>query len=244
MANRLLEVSNLEVAYGDVRALWGVSISVDDGQIVSVVGANGAGKTTLMRAISGLVPVARGEVRLNGQSLVGLSPQAIAQLGIAHVPEGRGLFRQMTVLENLELGAYQSRARSRIKTSLEEVYSLYPRLKERLNQKAGSLSGGEQQMLAIARATMSRPKLLILDEPSIGLSPIIVQQMFQLIETLHKQGVTILLVEQNIHQALRIADNAYVLRTGEVAMQDTGASLLANEEVQRAYMGVVEMQNQ
>lgn len=241
MANRLLEITDLEVAYGDVRALWGVSIHVDAGSVVAIVGANGAGKTTLLKAISGLVPAKRGEIRLSGTSLLGRAPEDIARMGIAHVPEGRGLFRQMTVLENLELGAFQPKARPNIRRALEKVYDLFPRLKERTGQKAGSLSGGEQQMLAIARATMSEPSLLILDEPSIGLSPLVVQQMFQLIETLHKQGVTILLVEQNIHQALKIADYAFVLKTGELAMQGTGAELIADPEVQKAYMGVLEL---
>ena len=241
MANRLLEVSDLEVAYGDVRALWGVSIHVDAGSVVAIVGANGAGKTTLLRAISGLLPTQRGTIALGGASLAGLAPEAIACMGIAHVPEGRGLFRQMTVLENLELGAFQPKARANMRQALDKAYALFPRLKERASQKAGSLSGGEQQMLAIARATMSDPQLLILDEPSIGLSPLVVQQMFSLIETLHRQGVTILLVEQNIHQALKIADYAFVLKTGEIAMQGTGVELIADPEIQKAYMGVLEL---
>jgi branched-chain amino acid transport system ATP-binding protein len=241
LANRLLEVCDLEVAYGDVRALWGVSIHVDAGSVVAIVGAKGAGKTTLLRAISGLLPTRRGTITLGGASLAGLAPEAIACMGIAHVPEGRGLFRQMTVLENLELGAFQPKARANMRQALDKAYALFPRLKERAGQKAGSLSGGEQQMLAIARATMSDPKLLILDEPSIGLSPLVVQQMFSLIETLHGQGVTILLVEQNIHQALKIADYAFVLKTGEIAMQGTGAELIADPEIQKAYMGVLEL---
>lgn len=242
MANRLLEVTNLEVAYGDVGALWGVSIHVDPGSIVAIVGANGAGKTTLLKTISGLLKPKRGEIFLSGVPLAGKAPEEIAGMGIAHVPEGRGLFRQMTVLENLELGAFQPKVRKRFKQSLEKAYTLFPRLKERAGQKAGSLSGGEQQMLAIARATMSDPSLLILDEPSLGLSPIVVQQMFALIETLHKQGVTILLVEQNIHQALKVADYGFVLKTGELAMQGTGSELIADPEIQKAYMGVLEVQ--
>jgi branched-chain amino acid transport system ATP-binding protein len=242
LANRLLEVNNLEVAYGDVGALWGVSIHVDPGTIVAIVGANGAGKTTLLKTVSGLLKPKRGDIFLNGVPLAGKAPEAIAGMGIAHVPEGRGLFRQMTVLENLELGAFQPKVRKHFKQSLEKAYTLFPRLKERAGQKAGSLSGGEQQMLAIARATMSDPALLILDEPSLGLSPIVVQQMFSLIETLHKQGVTILLVEQNIHQALKVADYAFVLKTGELAMQGTGADLIADPEIQKAYMGVLEVQ--
>ncbi|MCA0048104.1 ABC transporter ATP-binding protein [Mesorhizobium sp. B283B1A] len=240
MANRLLDVNNLEVAYGDVGALWGVSIHVDPGTIVAIVGANGAGKTTLLKTISGLLKPKRGEIFLAGAPLAGKAPEEIAGMGIAHVPEGRGLFRQMTVLENLELGAFQPKVRKRFKQSLEKAYALFPRLKERAGQKAGSLSGGEQQMLAIARATMSDPSLLILDEPSLGLSPIVVQQMFALIGTLHSQGVTVLLVEQNIHQALKVADYAFVLKTGELAMQGTGTELLADPEIQKAYMGVLE----
>ncbi|TGV85324.1 ABC transporter ATP-binding protein [Mesorhizobium sp. M00.F.Ca.ET.149.01.1.1] len=236
----MLEVIDLEVAYGDVRSLWGVSMHVDPGTIVAIVGANGAGKTTLLKTISGLLKPKAGDIRLAGASLVGKAPEDIASMGIAHVPEGRGLFRQMTVLENLDLGAFQPRVRSRMKQSLDKAYALFPRLKERIGQKAGSLSGGEQQMLAIARATMSEPSLLILDEPSLGLSPIVVQQMFSLIQTLHKQGVTILLVEQNIHQALKVADYAFVLKTGALAMQGTGAELLADPEIQKAYMGVLE----
>jgi branched-chain amino acid transport system ATP-binding protein len=241
LANRLLDVKNLEVAYGDVGALWGVSIHVDPGTIVAIVGANGAGKTTLLKTISGLLKPRRGEIFLAGAPLAGKAPEEIAGMGIAHVPEGRGLFRQMTVLENLELGAFQPKVRKRLRQSLEKAYALFPRLQERAGQKAGSLSGGEQQMLAIARATMSDPSLLILDEPSLGLSPIVVQQMFALIETLHKQGVTILLVEQNIHQALKVADYGFVLKTGELAMQGTGAELIADPEIQKAYMGVLEV---
>jgi branched-chain amino acid transport system ATP-binding protein len=240
LANLLLEVANLAVAYGDVRALWDVSLKVEAGTIVAIVGANGAGKTTLLRTISGLIEPKNGAIRFAGQSLVGLSPEDITCRGVSHVPEGRGLFRQMTVLENLELGAFQPKARPRMKEALEKAFILFPRLKERLDQKAGSLSGGEQQMLAIARATMSSPALLILDEPSLGLSPLIVRSMFELIETLHRDGVTILLVEQNIHQALKVADYAFVLKTGEVALHGTGQSLIADPEIQKAYMGVLE----
>ena len=239
-SQHLLEVKGLAVSYGDVRALWDVSIHVDPGTVVSIVGANGAGKSTLMRAISGIVRPQAGEILLSGRSLVGLPPEEIARLGIAHVPEGRGLFRQMTVLENLELGAFQPAARPHMRERLEKAYALFPRLRERVNQKAGSLSGGEQQMLAIARATMSAPKLLILDEPSLGLSPLVVQQMFELIRALNRDGVTILLVEQNIHQALNVADHAFVLQTGLLVMQGAGRELLADPEIQKAYMGVLE----
>jgi branched-chain amino acid transport system ATP-binding protein len=240
LANPLLEVANLAVAYGDVRALWDVSLKVEAGTIVAIVGANGAGKTTLLRTISGLIEPKDGAIRFAGQSLVGLSPEEIACRGISHVPEGRGLFRQMTVLENLELGAFQPKARPRLKDALDKAFILFPRLKERLGQKAGSLSGGEQQMLAIARATMSSPSLLILDEPSLGLSPLVVRSMFELIEALHQGGVTILLVEQNIHRALKVADYAFVLKTGEVALHGTGQSLITDPEIQKAYMGVLE----
>jgi branched-chain amino acid transport system ATP-binding protein len=242
LASHLLEVSRLEVDYGDIRALLGVSLYVDQGAIVAIVGANGAGKSTLLRAISGIVPAKRGEIALNGMSLIGRPPEEIARMGIAHVPEGRGLFRQMTVLENLELGAFQPKARKRMREALDKAYALFPRLKERAGQKAGSLSGGEQQMLAIARAVMSDPSLLILDEPSLGLSPLVVQQMFALIESLHAAGVTILLVEQNIHQALKVADYAFVLKTGELAMQGSGADLLTDPEIQKAYMGVMDIE--
>jgi branched-chain amino acid transport system ATP-binding protein len=240
LANHLLEVTDLAVAYGDVQALWNVSLHVDAGKIVAIVGANGAGKSTLLRTISGIVPARSGRIAFAGESLLGRRAEEIARLGIAHIPEGRGLFRQMTVRENLELGAFQPRARPQMKRSLERAYALFPRLKERIDQKAGSLSGGEQQMLAIARATMSDPQILMLDEPSLGLSPLVVQSMFALISTLHEQGVTILLVEQNIHQALKIADYAFVLNTGEMVMQGAGADLLADPQIQKAYMGVLE----
>jgi branched-chain amino acid transport system ATP-binding protein len=236
LANRLLEVTDLEVAYGDVRALWGVSMHVDAGTIVAIVGANGAGKTTFLKTISGLLKPKAGDIRLAGASLVGKAPEDIAGMGIAHVPEGRGLFRQMTVLENLELGAFQPRVRARMKQSLDKAYALFPRLKERIGQKAGSLSGGEQQMLAIARATMSEPSLLILDEPSLGLSPIVVQQMFSLIQTLHKQGVTILLVEQNIHQALKVADRVYCMMEGRITLTGKSGDL-HRDAIHKAYFG-------
>jgi branched-chain amino acid transport system ATP-binding protein len=223
-----------------VQALWDVSISVDPGKIVAIVGANGAGKSTLMRAISGLVAPRQGEIRLSGASLLGQAPEEIANLGIAHVPEGRGLFRQMTVLENLELGAFQPKARPHLRQRLENAYQLFPWLKERLHQKAGSLSGGEQQMLAIARATMAEPTILILDEPSLGLSPLVVQQMFKLIKALNEKGTTILLVEQNIHQALNVADHAFVLQTGSVVMHGSGPHLIADPTIRKAYLGVLE----
>lgn len=240
MANHLLEIDDLHVSYGDLPALSGVSIRVTVGEIVTIVGANGAGKSTLMRTISGLMRPTSGDIRLNGQSIVRVPPEQVTALGISHVPEGRGLFNQMTVLENLELGAFQPVARSRVKVSLEEAYTLFPKLRERMHQKAGSLSGGEQQMLAIARATMAHPKLLILDEPSLGLSPIVVQDMFKIIKALHAKGVTILLVEQNIHQALDVADYGFVLQTGAVVMEGNAKTLLTDPEIKKAYMGELE----
>tara|TARA_R110000751_G_scaffold234229_7_gene335636 strand:+ start:212 stop:934 length:723 start_codon:yes stop_codon:yes gene_type:complete len=240
LANHLLEIDDLHVSYGDLPALSGVSIRVNVGEIVTIVGANGAGKSTLMRTISGLMRPTSGDIRLNGQSIVRVPPEQVTALGISHVPEGRGLFNQMTVLENLELGAFQPAARSRVKESLEEAYTLFPKLRERMHQKAGSLSGGEQQMLAIARATMAHPKLLILDEPSLGLSPIVVQDMFKIIKALHAKGVNILLVEQNIHQALDVADYGFVLQTGAVVMEGDAKTLLTDPEIKKAYMGELE----
>jgi len=227
----------VDVLYGDVQAVWDLSIHVDEGMIVALVGANGAGKTTLLKTISGIVRAKRGEVLFSGKSLTKLRPQEVVDLGISYVPEGRRLFSTLTVLENLKLGAYPPRARPLFDKSLERAYGLFPLLKERKNQRAGSLSGGEQQMLAIARALMAIPDLLMLDEPSLGLSPLIVRAMFELICTLNIQKVTILLVEQNIHQALKIAHQAYVLKTGKIAMSGRGDELLANQEVQKAYIG-------
>ena len=233
----MLEIQGLDVFYGDVQAVWGVSLNVDEGTIVALVGANGAGKSTLLKTISGITPAERGAIIFSGKSLTNLPPQDIVDMGISHVPEGRRLFSNLTVLENLKLGAYTPRARRTIASSLARAFDLFPVLKNRRNQKAGSLSGGEQQMLAIARAMMSRPRLLMLDEPSLGLSPILVRTMFELIMTLNKQKVTILLVEQNIHQALKIADQAYVLKNGKIEMTGGGGELLSDPEVQKAYIG-------
>jgi len=237
LANQLLEVKGLDVSYGDMQALWDVSVGVEEGSIVALVGANGAGKTTLLKTISGLIRSRKGEILLSGESLTNLSPQEIVDRGIIHVPEGRRLFSSLTVLENLKLGAYIPRARSSFAESLERVFSLFPVLKDRKNQEAGSLSGGEQQMLAIGRAIMAQPKLLMLDEPSLGLGPFLVKAIFEFIRALNEQGVTILLVEQNVNQALKIAQQAYVLKTGKVVMSGRGDELLANEEVQKAYIG-------
>jgi branched-chain amino acid transport system ATP-binding protein len=237
LGKHLLEVKGVDVLYGDVQAVWDVSINVKKGSIVALVGANGAGKTTLLKTISGIVPLKKGEILFSGKSLTKLKPQEVVDVGISHVPEGRGLFSSLTVLENLKLGAYPPRARPLFAESLERAFSLFPVLKDRQGQKAGSLSGGEQQMLSIARALMANPNLLMLDEPSLGLSPLFVRAIFELLHTLNTQKVTILLVEQNIHQALKIAHQAYVLKTGKIAMSGSGDELLADPEVQKAYIG-------
>jgi branched-chain amino acid transport system ATP-binding protein len=238
--NPLLDVKGVDVLYGDVQVIWDLSIHVEEGTIVALVGANGAGKTTLLKTISGITHAKRGDILFSGKSLIKLKPQQVVDRGISHVPEGRRLFANLTVLENLKLGAYRPRARSLLANSLERAYSLFPVLKARKTQRAGSLSGGEQQMLAIARAMMSQPTILMLDEPSLGLSPILVRTIFELIDTLNDQKVTILLVEQNINQALKIAHQAYVLKTGKIAMNGSGKELLANPDVQKAYMGTLD----
>ncbi len=240
MENHLLEIRDLAVAYGGVQALWGVSAHVDKGSIVSLVGANGAGKTTLLKTIAGLNRPQKGGVFFEGKKLSGMSPEAVVNEGISLVPEGRRLFARLTVKENLELGAYASRARPSYKEHLERAYTLFPILKTRRSQMAGSLSGGEQQMLAIARSMMSNPSILMLDEPSLGLSPLVVKVMFELIENLNRTGVTILLVEQNIYQALKISQHAYVMKTGQIALEGSGEQLLADPDVQNAYLGSLE----
>ncbi len=237
MANPLLEVKDLNVAYGDIQALWDVSLDVGEGSIVALVGANGAGKTTLLKTISGLVQAKKGDILLEGKSIIHLSPQQIVDKGVIHVPEGRRLFGTLTVMENLNLGAYIPRARPAFNQSLERVFALFPVLKNRREQKAGSLSGGEQQMLVIGRALMAEPKILMLDEPSLGLSPILVRTIFQLISTLNQQKMTILLVEQNVNQALKVAQQAYVLKTGHIVMSGECEILLNNDEIRRAYIG-------
>jgi len=237
LENHLLEVKGLDVLYGDVQAVWDVSLHVDEGTIVALLGANGAGKTTLLKTISGIMHPKRGEILFWGKPLSKLKPQEVVDIGISHVPEGRRLFSKLTVLENLKLGAYPPRTRPLFAQSLERAYSLFPVLKARNDQKAGSLSGGEQQMLAIARAIMACPNLLMLDEPSLGLSPLFVKAIFELIYALNHQKVTVLLVEQNVHQALKIAHQAYVLKTGKIVMGGSGDELLADPEVQKAYIG-------
>lgn len=239
MEKHLLELKGVDVRYGDVQAVWDVSFHVNEGTIVALLGANGAGKTTLLKTISGILRPNQGEILFSGRSVVKLRPQEVVDIGISHVPEGRRLFTRLSVLENLELGAYPRKFRPFFEESLGRAYKLFPILKERSHQKAGLLSGGEQQMLAIARAIMARPALLMLDEPSLGLSPLLVKTMFELIRTLNNQKVTILLVEQNIHQALKISHDGFVLKTGKVVMSGQGNELLANPEIQKAYMGTL-----
>jgi branched-chain amino acid transport system ATP-binding protein len=233
----LLEIDDIRVFYDNIEALKGVSISVEEHQIVTLVGANGAGKTTTLRAISGLLHPRFGDIRLNGESLADIPPHEISQMGIVQVPEGRRIFARLTVDENLHMGAFARNDRAAIAEDKERVMALFPRLKERIKQVAGTLSGGEQQMVATARALMARPRVLLMDEPSMGLSPVLVEQVFQTIRTINQQGVTILLVEQNALAALNIADYAYVLESGKVALVGRGAELIDDEKVQRAYLG-------
>ena len=233
----MLKIENLHVAYGGIQALRGISLEVPDGKIVTLIGANGAGKSTTLRTVTGLVKAASGSIQWNGGELLGKSIDRIISEGIAMSPEGRRVFPNLTVLENLKLGAYLRRDKAEIAKDLQWVYALFPRLKERDWQVAGTLSGGEQQMLAVGRALMSRPKLLLMDEPSLGLAPLVVQDIFSIIGEINRQGVTILLVEQNANMALKIADLAYVLETGHITMSGTGAELLADEKVKEAYLG-------
>jgi branched-chain amino acid transport system ATP-binding protein len=238
LSTALLEVRDLALAYGDVQVLFGVSLRVDEGEIVTLLGSNGAGKTTTLRAISGLRPPRGGEVRFRGESLLSIPASRRAEMGIALVPEGRELWPLLTVRENLELGAYTRSARARAQQNLERVFSLFPRLRERHAQYAGSLSGGEQQMCAIGRALMIEPKLLMLDEPSLGLAPILVDQTFQIVRTLHEQGLTVLLVEQNLQKALEVAGRGYVIETGSVKLTGSSQNLLADPAIRSAYLGL------
>jgi branched-chain amino acid transport system ATP-binding protein len=233
----LLEVTNLVARYGRITALADVSLNVDEGEVVTLIGANGAGKTTTLRAISGLVRPASGTIRFGGRDITRLAPNEIVRAGISHSPEGRRVFPRMTVRENLELGAYTRRSKAEIAADTERVLQIFPRLEERYAQKAGTMSGGEQQMLAIGRALMSRPRLLLLDEPSLGLSPILVQTIFDVIRDISARGTTILLIEQNARQALAVASRGYVLEVGRVAHQGPAAELAASEAVRAAYLG-------
>ena len=231
----LLEIKDLRVSYGGIEALKGISFHVEEGQIVTLIGANGAGKSTTLRAISGLALVKSGAILYAGQAINGLNPQKIVSMGVGMVPEGRRVFPNLTVLENLKIGAYLRR--DDLKHDIEYVYSLFPRLRERSWQMAGTLSGGEQQMLAVGRALMMKPRILMMDEPSLGLAPLVIRDIFEIIKTLHAQGMTILLVEQNANAALKVADYAFVLQTGMMGVQGTGAELLDNPEVKAAYLG-------
>jgi branched-chain amino acid transport system ATP-binding protein len=234
----LLEVDSLDVYYGAIHALKGLSLSVDEGEVVTLVGANGAGKSTTLKTISGLLRPRNGTIRFDGQEISRIPPDSVVRLGLSQAPEGRRVFQNMSVRENLELGAFTRRDMAAVKTDMEEVLALFPRLKERLGQQAGTLSGGEQQMLAMGRALMARPRLLLLDEPSLGLAPFLVKEIFRIIGEINRRGTTVLLVEQNAHMALEAAGRGYVLETGEVVLADSGQALLNNPQVQQAYLGM------
>ncbi len=231
----MLKIDELKVSYGGIEAVKGITFEVPDGKIVTLIGANGAGKSTTLRAIAGLVKPAHGRIHLQGEDITALSPDRIVSKGITLVPEGRHVFPDLTVLENLKIGAYLRK--DSLEADLNWVYELFPRLKERSWQAAGTLSGGEQQMLAVGRALMSRPKIIMMDEPSLGLAPIVVKGIFDIIQEINKQGVTVLLIEQNANMALRIADVGYVLETGRITLTGSGRELLTNEAVKKAYLG-------
>ena len=233
----MLQIKNLSVSYGAIEAVKNISLTVNDGEIVSLIGANGAGKTTTLHTITGLTPAVSGEVLFNGVDLLKTPNNKIVTLGMAHIPEGRHVFTRMSVQENLEMGAFSLKDQSSLGKDLEMVFDYFPRLKERRRQLAGTLSGGEQQMLAVGRALMSRPKVMMMDEPSLGLAPLVVREIFRIIEEVNKKGVTILLIEQNANMALKTADMGYVMETGRVTMSGPGQELLANESVKAAYLG-------
>ena len=233
----LLELNDVHTYYGTIHALRGISLSVEDGEIVTLIGSNGAGKSTTLRTISGLLRPRQGTVMLEGKRLDGLRPHQIVELGVCQSPEGRRVFARMSVQENLEMGAFSRRDHAKIADDYERIYDLFPRLRERRSQKAGTLSGGEQQMLAIGRALMSAPRVLLLDEPSMGLAPILVEQIFDIVRTINQSGTTVLLVEQNALMALGIANRGYILQTGEIVLTDVAARLAANPEVKKAYLG-------
>ncbi|MBE0601930.1 MAG: ABC transporter ATP-binding protein [Firmicutes bacterium] len=233
----MLNIDNLVVNYGAIQALRGISLEVNEGEIVSLIGANGAGKTTTLHAITGLIPIKSGKVKYLGTDLNKVDASEIVTLGLAHVPEGRQVFTRMTVMENLLMGAYTRKDHAAIANDLKKVYKHFPRLEERTKQIAGTLSGGEQQMVAMGRAMMSAPKLIVMDEPSMGLSPILVKEVFSIIEDMHKEGITILLVEQNAKMALSVSDRAYVLENGKISMTGNAHDLLDDEKVRRAYLG-------
>ena len=234
----LLELTGIDVFYGRVQAVRGASLQVDKGEVVALIGSNGAGKTTTLRTISGLLHPSAGKITFDGKDITRVEPQNIVNLGICQSPEGRRLFARMSVLDNLRMGAYTRKNAAEIKTDMDRVFELFPRLKERLHQVAGTLSGGEQQMCAMGRALMAKPKLLMLDEPSLGLAPILVQTIFNIVKEINSQGTPVLLVEQNAHKALEVAHRAYVLETGVVVKSGTGQELLESEDVQKAYLGM------
>ncbi|MEZ5661755.1 MAG: ABC transporter ATP-binding protein [Burkholderiaceae bacterium] len=234
----MLELQGVSAGYGKFQALFDVSMSVDAGEAVAVIGANGAGKTTLLRVISGLLPVSSGRMSMEGQDLTAIAPHKIIATGIAHVPESRRLFPRLTVEDNLRMGAFVATARPRFRDRLEYVYELFPRLRERRHQLAGTMSGGEQQMCAIGRALMSEPKLILLDEPSMGLAPVIVQQVFDLVRRIRAEGYTVLIVEQNVRQVLKVVDRAYLLEVGSMQAEGSAAELAASDEIRKAYMGL------
>ncbi|MEF9962332.1 MAG: ABC transporter ATP-binding protein [Erysipelotrichaceae bacterium] len=233
----MLKIEQLEVNYGVIAAIKGIDLEVNEGEIVTLIGANGAGKTSILKAISGLEKIKSGNITFNGESLQKMSARNIMKLGISHVPEGRRIFSGLTVLENLEMGAYLRKDKEGIKKDLEAVYERFPILRDRSKQDASTLSGGEQQMLAMGRALMSKPKLLLLDEPSMGLAPILVKEIFSIIKDIKAQGTTVLLVEQNARMALSIADRAYVLETGKIVLSGSGSELSLSEDIQKAYLG-------
>ncbi len=234
----MLEIDDIHAYYGNIHALKGISLTVEEGEIVTLIGANGAGKTTTLRAISGLLPPTQGNVTLEGEDLSKYKAHEIVYKQVAMVPEGRGIFSRLTVSENLDMGAFSRKDREGIQKDLERVFNLFPRLKERRSQVAGTLSGGEQQMLATARAMMTHPKLLLMDEPSMGLAPVLVEDIFDTILEINKEGTTILLVEQNATMALQVANRGYVLQTGEIVLDDSAENLKQNEMVQKAYLGI------
>jgi branched-chain amino acid transport system ATP-binding protein len=234
----MLEVKDIHTYYGNIHALKGISLYVEEGEIVTLIGANGAGKTTTLRTISGLLKPRKGTVYLDDEDISRYKAHEIVYMGVAMVPEGRGIFAKLTVAENLDMGAYSRSDKAAIQDDLERVFTLFPRLKERRNQIAGTLSGGEQQMLATARALMAHPRLLLMDEPSMGLAPVLVENVFETIQTINKEGTTVLLVEQNATMALSVADRGYVLQTGEIVLHDTAENLKQNEMVQKAYLGI------
>ena len=238
MSNTILKIDNVHSYYGRIHALKGISIDVNEGEIVTLIGANGAGKSTTLRTISGLLHPRQGTITFEGQDISQVEPHLIVQRGLGHVPEGRGVFPKLTVLENMELGAFNLNDRAELERRMDYAFSLFPRLKERINQKGGTLSGGEQQMLATARGLMLNPRLLMLDEPSMGLAPVLVELIFDIIKTMNEKGTTILLVEQNALMALSIAHRGYVLQTGQIVLSDTAQNLKKNEMVQHAYLGV------